>query len=125
MIFGALSIDSRAVQTHRDSYLLDRLTVISVRRLCLAPAILFALGLGGFAIAFADLLYASEVWGILIACTAFLGIGFWLGQLTLLSRDLRGSELSGAVWGSYRRLNAERRAIVAAMRDAQDRETGR
>lgn len=117
-IFGSLHIDERAVQTHRDSYLLDHLTVASVRRPALGPALIFALGLGGFGVAFADLLYAAELRSIALGCAAMLGAGFWLGQLKLLSRDLRGSELSGAVWGSYRRLNVERRRIAAAMRGA-------
>lgn len=116
-IFGSLHVDDRAVQTHRDSYLLDRLTVVSVRRPALGPALVFMLGFGGFGIAFADLLYTHEIRTLLIGCAGALGVGFWLGQLKLLSRDLRGSELSGAVWGSYRRLNTERKNIAAAMRE--------
>lgn len=124
MIFGSLSIDDGAVQTHRDSYLLKHLTVVSVRRPLLGAALLLALGGGSFALAFADLLHAHEIKSIALGCGAMLIAGFWLGQLKLLSRDLRGSELSGAVWGSYGRLNLERRRITNAMR-ATDGESAR
>ena len=54
----------------------------------------------------------AAVAGCVIVC---LFAGFWLGQLQLLSRDLRGSELGSAVWGSYRALNLKRRLIAEAV----------
>jgi hypothetical protein len=42
--------------------------------------------------------------------------GLWVGQLKLLSRDLRGSELADVIWGSYGHLNRTRMKIVRAMR---------
>ena len=41
MIFGSVSLNENAVVTHRDSYLLKSLSVVSVRRVFLAPGILF------------------------------------------------------------------------------------
>lgn len=123
MIFGSVSIEKSAVNTHRDSYRLENLSVVSVRRPLLLPAILFAVGLGGFAVAFADLLYAHESAALAALVLIGLVIGFWLGQLKLLSRDLRGSELSGVIWGTYSRLNKVRRDIVTAI-DGLDRREG-
>jgi hypothetical protein len=73
---------------------------------------LIALGLAAFTLAFADLLYASEMIGFAIAIALIVIAGAQIGQLKLLSRDLRGSDLSDAVWGQYRHLHAIRREIV-------------
>lgn len=115
MVFGSVTVTSRAVETNRDSYLLENLSVISTRRPYLGAAIFFAFGFGGFAAAFADLLYAHEMRMIIAACAIILVGALWLGQLKLLSRDLRGSELSGVIWGSYRHLNRIRRDVVVAL----------
>ena len=115
MILGSINITKRAVSTHRDSYLLENLSVVSVRRPFLPSAAIIGGGLAGFALAFADLLYAHELAllaGLLV--TAAL-LGSQVGQLKLLSRDLRGSELSGAIWGQYARLNQIRMEIIAAL----------
>lgn len=116
MTFGSVKVTRHAVETHRDSYLLENLSVISTRRPLLGAALLFALGFGGFTAAFADLLYSHEITAIIGTCAAALLIAIWLGQLKLLSRDLRGSELSGVIWGSYRHLNRLRRDIGNALR---------
>ena len=117
MIIGFVEIDpaTRAVNTHRDSYLLDTLTVVSVRRPLLPGGVLFGAGIGGFGLAFGDLLYAHEIGLTLAAGALALGLGWQAGQLKLLSRDLRGTELSGVIWGRYAALNRVRRDIVAAM----------
>jgi hypothetical protein len=117
MIMGFIDIDpqARAIHTHRDSYLLDTVTVVSVRRPLLAGGFVTAVGVGGFGIIFHDLLFPIEsVASIATAITAF-AVGIGIGQLRLLSRDLRGSELSGAVWGSYGALNRKRMIIVRAI----------
>lgn len=116
MIFGSVSIDHSAVHTHRDSYLLPSLTVVSVRRPFLAGSIMTAAGFGSFAASFADLLYPHEIKIVLAGVVVTLATGLWLGQLKLLSRDLRGSELAGVIWGSYGHLNRVRRQVVRAMR---------
>ncbi len=124
MIFGTVTITPRAVETHRDSYQLAHLTVISVRRPLLAGSILGAGGMGAFALAFGDLLYAYEIAGM--AATAMLSLlaGFRLARIRLLSRDLRGSELSCLIWGSWGRLQRVRREIVAAMENQDARRKG-
>lgn len=118
MIFGIIDIDpvTRAIHTHRDSYLLDGVTVVSVRRPLLAAGFAVATGSGGFGAVFGDLLYPGEV-AVLVGIAAMaLILGLKLGQLRLLSRDLRGSELSGAIWGGYAALNRKRLEIARAIR---------
>lgn len=118
MIFGSVRVAGKSVETHRDSYLLSHLSVISVRRPLLPGGILFAGGGGAFALAFGDLLYPGEI-AALAGCSlgALLG-GLLIGQIQLLSRDLRGSELSCMIWGTYGHLNRIRREIGSALQDA-------
>ncbi|MEM8625375.1 MAG: hypothetical protein AAGG47_17885 [Pseudomonadota bacterium] len=117
MIFGSVRLHGRAVETHRDSYLLSTLTVISVRRPFLVGGALFALGSGGFAAAFRDLLYPAELVGIGVFAVLSLLVGLRLAQIQLFSRDLRGSELAGMIFGTYGHLNRVRHEITDAMRD--------
>lgn len=116
MIFGSLDIDDQAVQTHRDSYLIAGLSVISVRRPFLPVCLVIAAGTGGFGIGYFDLLWPLERLGIVATFATALMFGWKLGQLQLLSRDLRGSELAGAIYGTYGHLNRFRQEIVAAKR---------
>lgn len=115
MILGSINISKRAVSTHRDSYLLENLSVVSVRRPLLPSAAIIGGGLAGFSVAFADLLHTHELALLVGLLAVALIVGFQAGQLKLLSRDLRGSELSGAIWGQYGRLNQIRMQIVAAI----------
>ncbi|CTQ58145.1 hypothetical protein [Roseibium album] len=114
MIFGTFSMDAVAIHTHRDSYLIAGLSVFSVRRPFLPLALTITLGLGSFGLAFHDLLWLHEQLAIAGLCLASLVGGWTLGQLQLLSRDLRGSELAGAIFGTYGHLNRLRREIIAA-----------
>ena len=121
MILGSVNITKRAVSTHRDSYLLENLSVVSVRRPFLPGTIIIGGGLAGFALGFADLLYVHELVvlaGLLVMALVF---GMQAGQLKLLSRDLRGSELSGAIWGQYAELNQIRMQIIDALGDRGER----
>lgn len=118
MIFGSVTVDREAVSTHRDSYLLKSLTVVSVRRPLLGPALVFAGGFGAFGFAFADLMYADELAVLYGLVGLALLTGLWLGQLKLLSRDLRNSELSGVIYGGFAHLNRTRREIVACLHQA-------
>jgi len=117
MILGHVQVDREngAVNTHRDSYLLKSLTVVSVRRPFIEGGMLFGTGYAGFILAFGDLLFWYEIALTLVAAGTALFLGFRIGQLKLLSRDLRGSELSGVIWGSYAELNGIRRNIVLAI----------
>lgn len=119
MIFGRISVDERAVSTHRDSYLLSELTVVSVRRPFLPTAMLLAGGGIGFVATFSDLLYASEIVVCIGISAGLVLVGTQLAQLSLLSRDLRGSELTSAVWGARRSLEAKRNEIVATLRGSK------
>ena len=123
MILGHVHITKASVQTHRDSYLLRNLSVISVRRPFFGGSVLFALGGSGFGLAFADLLYLHEMIGLGTTIAVCLGLGVKLAQIQLLSRDLRGTELSQMIWGSYGHLNRIRAEIVAALEgiDTEDR----
>jgi hypothetical protein len=117
MIIGSLTIDSAqgAVHTHRDSYLIATLTAVSVRRPLLAPGLVFGVGLAGFGLAFGDLLYPGEIAALTLFAATALTTGWQIGRLSLLSRDLRGSELSGAIWGRHAALQSIRAEIVAAI----------
>lgn len=117
MILGHVFVDKErgTLDTHRDSYLLDTLTVVSVRRPLLAPSALLAGAAIAFSLSFGDLLFAHEIALLVCASIVLIFLGWQIGQLKLLSRDLRGSELSDAIWGRYGRLNAVRRQITSAM----------
>ena len=112
MPFGEFYIKNKAVHTHNDTYILSNVTTISARRPFLSASFLIAALMSSFGAAFYDLLYPFEVIAIGLGVTACLFAGLWLGHLQLLSRDLRGSELGTAIWGSYRELNHIRRQIA-------------
>lgn len=117
MIIGYVDIDldDGVVETHRDSYTLQNLTVVSVRKPFLAGGILFGGGFLGFTYAFGDLLFPLEIATIVSVSSLTLCLSWQAGQLKLLSRDLSGSELSGVIWGRYATLNRVRRDIVRAI----------
>lgn len=115
MIFGRVDITETSVETHRDSYLLPRLTVVSVRRPLLLSSLLVAAGAITFGVAFIDLLYLRELAALLVIALTSLVVGSRLALISLLSRDLRGSELAGMVWGTHGHLQKVRREITAAM----------
>ncbi len=112
MIFGQFHIGGNAIHTHNDSYILSNITTISARRPFLGAGCMIATLITGFGVSFFDLLYPAELAGIFMGVGACLFLGFWLGQLQLLSRDLRGSELGTAIWGSYSHLNRIRRQVA-------------
>ncbi|MEO1222243.1 MAG: hypothetical protein AAFY42_12995 [Pseudomonadota bacterium] len=116
MIVGFVNLDADSVNTHRDSYLLKNLTVVSVRRPFFAAGLLFGIGALSFVTAFSDLLYLHEM-AVMTALAAFcLLSGYGIAQLKLISRETKGTELAGAVWGSYPALQTVRQEIVAAIR---------
>ncbi|MGL1921241.1 MAG: hypothetical protein OCD03_09440 [Hyphomicrobiales bacterium] len=112
MILGSIYINNNAVITHRDSYVLNNLSVISVRRPFIGSALLLGGAFMTFGYSFSDLLYQNEITTIVGASITAIIAGWNIGQLKLLSRDLRGSELSGAIWGSFSDLNRTRTKIV-------------
>ena len=119
MIVGLVKIENGAVVTHRDSYAIENLSVVSVRRPYLAPAILGFVGATGFVLAFSDLMFSSEIYTTLAAGVAGLITGLQVGQLSLLSRDLKGTELSSAIWGRHKHLQTLRAKIMNAIHTAK------
>lgn len=115
MIFGKFNISGNAVHTHNNSYILSNITTISARRLFLAPGLMIGALTLAFGISFFDLLTLSEVVFLITAAGLCIYLGLWLGQLQLPSRDLRGSELGTAIWGSYHHLNQIRRQVADAV----------
>lgn len=115
MIFGDFHLSNNAIHTHNDSYVLSNITTVSARRPFLGASFMLAALLAFFCLAFLDLFYLSELLVIASIICAVLFSGFTLGQLQLLSRDLKGSELSTAIWGSYQHLNDICREIADAI----------
>ena len=114
MIAGNVTVTAEAVHTHKDSYRIAMLSVVSVRRPLLPVGVLSCVGSLAFAARFHDLLYSREIVTLAIATTLAAGVGLSVGQLTFLSRDLKGTHQSSAVWGTYGHLNRLRRRIMAA-----------
>lgn len=117
MLIGSIHVNEKAVTTHRDSYLLDKISVVSVRRPFLSGAVLFAIAGFAFSYSFNDLLFAGEIITTsgFSACAMIAGIQ--IGQLKLLSRDLRASPLGDAIWGHYGTLNAVRMQIAGKLQE--------
>lgn len=122
MILGTITVTDDVVTTHRDSYLLNSLTVVSVRRPILIPSLLVGLSGAAFGLAFADLLFVSEIAATAIIAFGTIFLGTQLGQLKLVSRDLKNTELSSAVWGQYHDLQHHRHAIVEGVRVSKKHE---
>lgn len=114
-IAGKLNVTNIAVETHKNSYKLEQLTVVSVRRPFLPLALMIAFGGSAFGWRFYDLMYASELLTLGGTIISALLVGTRVAQLQLLSRDLRGSELTSAIWGTYGHLNRARHRIMAHM----------
>ena len=115
MIIGFVKLENGAVVTHRDSYLLSNLSVVSVRRPYLAMTVSLGGLLAGFAGVFSDLLYGHEMAWMVLICAGATILGSQIGELKFVSRDLRGSELSSVIYGHYGRLNRIRREITQAL----------
>lgn len=117
MIFGKAEIrvtetGSRELETNNDTYALTPNTTFSVLRPFRVSGIGIAVLLSAFGIAFTDLLKPGELW-IISGCAALSFVaGNSLAHLVLTNRELRGTDLSTAVWGTYRHLNRVRRQIA-------------
>jgi len=122
MIIGSVRVSDKAIITHRDSYMIAPLTAVSVRRPFLGANLLMGGGFLGFIYAFFDLLYFSEILFIAVLSALIIAAGIKIGQLKLLSRDLRGSELSDAIWGHYDELNEVRARVASKLRDPNSNE---
>ena len=112
MILGFVKVENNAVITHRDSFILTNISVVSVRRPYLAGSLILGSAFLGFGIAFNDLLYGNELAILAGFSSTLLLIGSQVAQLTLLSKDLKGTELSSAVWGNLNDLQEIRTQII-------------
>jgi hypothetical protein len=115
MMIGKVRVSGLMVETHRDSYALLQLSVVGTRRPFLPSSVLLAGGGIAFGVSFGDLLYPGEIAGLVAGLAVTLLTGFSIGKIQLLSRDLRGSELSCMIWGTYGHLNRVRRDIADAL----------
>ena len=106
MFFDTARIKGNTLLTHRSSFLLERITAADIQRPLLSISIIPAMGGCTFCLAFMDILYAGEIVTIIGGIVATLICTASVGQLKLVSGDLRGSEVSGAVWGRYRHLKS-------------------
>lgn len=115
MMIGYALVKGGMLETHRDSYALASLTVVSTRRPFLVPVITLSAACCGFALSFLDLLYVSEIAVLLAGAMIATAIASQVGQLRLLSRELNCNELSGAVWGQISDLNKIRSEIAGKL----------
>ncbi|MEL7281863.1 MAG: hypothetical protein AAGK79_16005 [Pseudomonadota bacterium] len=113
-IFGWVTVDGMAVTTHRDTYLLPSVTAVSVRRPFFAASLALGGALSVFGLGTADILQADELIALCVSVPVIVLLGARLGQLKLLSRDLKNTELADAVWGDYAELQKVRREIADA-----------
>lgn len=114
-IFGYAYIDGNKVVTHCDTHILTNITTISVRREFMGGSITLSGALAGYGLTFADLLYFHEILFLVGISGLIAYAGSQWARLTLLSRDLRGSELANAVWGYHKELQAKRHEIADAV----------
>lgn len=111
MIIGTCEVENGELITHRKNYALGPLSEYGVKPAFRAPALLIGGGLATFAISFADILYLKELAFLIITALVITLVGWSLGQLQLLSRDLKNTEESVAVWGTMGDLQKVRRQI--------------
>lgn len=105
MIIGKAEIKRGRLKTSNDSYPINDNTTFSVQRPFRESGIIIAVLLMGFSLAFWDLLFWWEQLLIGGCAVVLVLIGVRLAHLTIVSRDLAGSPLSVAVWGTYADLN--------------------
>lgn len=118
MILGTLEIGNGVLNTHNDSYALSPNTNLSVLRPYRAPGIVVGALLSTFGFGFYDLLLPAELFGIAVCATAIFLFGNTFAHLVIINRELRGSDLSVAVIGTYGHLNRIRREIAQSLNPA-------
>lgn len=119
MILGKLRLGETALHTHNDSYVLQGISAVSTRRPFLATGVMIGALTSTFTTSFLDILYPTEI--TVFAATALLSVvgGLTIGQLCLVSRDLRGSPIADAVFGTYGHLNRLRPQMADAVERAK------
>jgi len=119
MIFGKLRLAENALHTHNDVYLLEGIKAISTRRPFLSAGLVIGTLIAGFTISFSDILYPGEIAALIVTAFLFAIGGFTIGRLQLVSRDLSGSPIADAVYGTYPHLNRLRPLIADAVERAK------
>ncbi|MGC3939506.1 hypothetical protein ACOTTU_17010 [Roseobacter sp. EG26] len=119
MTFGKFRITPHAVETPQNSYRIELLSVVSVRRPFLPLGVIALFGGAAFAWRFQDLLYPHELLAMAVVIPLLAMVGVALGHMQFLSRDLRGTPQTGAVWGTAPHLNRLRRQIMRARDEIQ------
>jgi hypothetical protein len=119
MIFGKLTLGATALHTHNDSHVLSTIVGVSTRRPFLASGLMTGGLVGLFGLSFADILTVGEIVGLSALSVGSIVLGLTLGQLTLVSSALRGSQLADSVMGSYGHLNRLRPRIIDAVERAK------
>ena len=119
MVFGKIRLGETALHTHNDSYVLDSISAVSTRRPFLSASLMIAGFTVGFGWSFMDILSFGELLALFsVALLSAVG-GLTIGQLRLISRDLRGSPIADAVYGTYSHLNHLRPQIADAAERAK------
>lgn len=113
MTWGKAEIRGGTLETRNQNFVLASLTTFKVERPLLAPSLLLGGAFAGFTVAFADLLYPSEILSTLSVSGLSVFAGMQIGQLRLHGADLRGTTLGHALWGRYASLNQTRKEIAA------------
>ena len=124
MIFGRISITDTTLETHNDSYALASVSAISARRPFLSAGFMIGGLTALFGLAFHDILYTGELASLAAVSLICLFGGLFIGRLQLVSRDLRGSPIADAVFGTYGHLNRLRPQILNARDRAREKESG-
>lgn len=117
MIFGKLEI-GRTLETHKDNFILTGITAISTRRPFLSAGLMVGGLCATLGMGFRDILWSGELLALSCIAVASVTVGLSIGQLRLVSRDLRGSPIADAVYGTYAHLNRKRREIADAIERA-------
>ncbi len=119
MIFGKLRLGANALHTHNDSYVLESISAVSTRRPFLSAGVMVSGLTAMFGVSFIDILTIGEVISLILISGLSLTGGLTIGQLRLISRDLRGSPISEAIFDSYGHLNRLRPQIAEAVEQAK------
>ena len=124
MILGTFKLHETSLETSNDDYMLETVSTVSTRRPFLSAGLMIGGLLSLFTFSFADILTFAEITGLTVASGFCLVVGLSIGRLHLVSRDLRGSPVADAVYGTYAHLNRERPKVVAAIARAKAKAGG-
>ena len=114
MIFGKFEIGD-TLETNNDNYIITSITAVSTRRPFLSAGLMAGGLCALFGFGFWDILWPAERMALIGIAVTSVTIGMGIGRLSLASRDLRGTPIADAVYGSYGHLNQKRRELAKAI----------